>query len=123
MNVKFNTVLSSVFTTVQFTTVKDKVRKPEGEARKAKEERGTMAAGPCVSSNSPAGELTITVSQAGNQIQAERIKTEDVSGKNERRGFGCHFYVLQRSVSAREAAMANRLTANRLCRSHLCLFM
>lgn len=38
-----------------------------------------MAAGPCVSSNSPAGELTITVSQAGNQIQAERIKTEDVS--------------------------------------------
>lgn len=45
---------------------------------------GTMAAGPGVSmqGGSPARELSLSVKQGGNQTHGERIKSEEVTGKN-----------------------------------------
>lgn len=47
-------------------------------------ERGTMAAGPGVSmqSGSPATELSLSVQQGANQTHGDRVKTEEVTGKN-----------------------------------------
>lgn len=43
-----------------------------------------MAAGPGVAmqSGSPARELPISVQQGGNQVHGDRIKSEEVTGKN-----------------------------------------
>lgn len=48
------------------------------------EQGGTMAAGPGVSmqSCSPARELSVSVQQGGNQTHGDRVKTEEVTGKN-----------------------------------------
>lgn len=48
------------------------------------EQGGTMATGPGVSmqSCSPARELSVSVQQGGNQTHGDRVKTEEVTGKN-----------------------------------------
>lgn len=48
------------------------------------EAKGTMAAGPGVSmqSGSPARELSLPVQQAGNQTHGDRVKAEEVTGRN-----------------------------------------
>lgn len=65
------------------------VRKPGRDARNLKRGSrsgagGTMAAGPGVSmqSCSPARELSVSVQQGGNQTHGDRVKTEEVTGKN-----------------------------------------
>lgn len=71
---------------------------PDGEAgnRSGETEVGepewvTMAAGPGVAmqSGSPARELSISVQQGGNQTHGDRVKTEEVTGKNTCFFFNC----------------------------------
>lgn len=59
------------------------VRKP-GWGKRGNRKWVTMAAGPGVTmqSGSPARELSLSIQQGGNQAHGERIKPEEVTGKN-----------------------------------------